>query len=912
MKESDAGAASVIGTILLLALVVTAAVIVSVVVVNAVTEASYNGPQTSLQVSETKTKMYNTGGETVEWATTRIYMDEGEITDYCWQTDYPVDDPKNVGKSLKKAGTWNSGQVLHLYDSAGDAVNADYVAIIATDGTKDFLLYKGKLYGSTKPDTPVSEKYFWIYYDKNDTAATGSTSSTKIHVGSSGSINSCGFALTKGGQNYQFQGWSVSPDSTVVSYNPGQSYYAGSEGSMTLYAVWKVEEAEKKYKVTYDANGASGTCPTDSAEYSKGATVSVKSASGLTKGSDEFGGWVSSADGKTYNTDDADASNDSFTITQDVTLTAQWIARYTVTYKADDADNPDKCPTDSNSPYVYDADVTVLADDASGTALVRDGYKFAGWVSSVDDVVYKAGDTFKIFKDVVLTAKWESDAVTTITLRVEKEGATQINSAEVTAAGTKTAKIKEGDNVVTGESGGDFEHLKFVDIANYYYSTVYRVDGYYTEPYGGGVQVLDKNGQLIVSDDTKNSKFVDADGKWCYSTEHEGATTLDLYVKWVYNVRFYAILLDNSVENYADNILHPYVDKTYVYGVAESLIDPYDYINYRSSDGTTYKHFYRYGGETIRGNTVYNSYFCGWMATGAVKTHIPFGETHTWGPASTAADTTYGTGKWDQIPPYPQVDLSSYGVGSLAPASSSVYAASTENATVSGKRGYVVDGALGVSLYAYWMRADLNWYSSYANRAKLTVNYYMSDANVAKYNIESPQVRQYFIFKVDGQVDKMYAPEWATDITWYEKTTSGGTTTYTEYFTQSDADGKYHSGIQSALSSYKGTDNSLVINLYDSPDTSSASESTFTINFNPNGGTLDGSTATKSYTTDSSGKLKSYPTSDPVRSGYTFGGWEYYPEGSSKSTVITTRNLKNAQFTSSVTLTAKWTRSGGR
>lgn len=74
--------------------------------------------------------------------------------------------------------------------------------------------------------------------------------------------------------------------------------------------------------VTYDANGGTGTAPTDATTYSSGSSVSVKDNSNLTKSGYYFAGWNTKADGS----GDTYVLGQTFEITTCTTLYAKWNA----------------------------------------------------------------------------------------------------------------------------------------------------------------------------------------------------------------------------------------------------------------------------------------------------------------------------------------------------------------------------------------------------------------------------------------------------------------------------------------------------------------------------------------------------------------------------------------------------------
>ena len=119
--------------------------------------------------------------------------------------------------------------------------------------------------------------------------------------------------------------WYSDPEFTT-SANPN----AELTGNVDFYCK---AEPVKTYTVTYDANGGTGTVK-DENEYHSGDKVTVMGDDGLSRRGYNFTGWNTEADG----TGTAYAEGNTFEITKDTTLYAQWEAKeysYTVKYYKD-------------------------------------------------------------------------------------------------------------------------------------------------------------------------------------------------------------------------------------------------------------------------------------------------------------------------------------------------------------------------------------------------------------------------------------------------------------------------------------------------------------------------------------------------------------------------------------------------
>lgn len=155
--------------------------------------------------------------------------------------------------------------------------------------------------------------------------------------------------------------------------------------------------------VTYDGNGnTGGSVPVDpNSPYQMDDTVTVLGNTGsLVRDGYTFSNWNTAANGSgtTY------AAADTFTITNDVTLYAQWApVTYTVSYNGN-GNTGGSAPADQTKSH--DVGLTL----AEAGTLVKTGYSFAGWNTSSDGlgVSYAAGDTYSVNAGVTLYAQWNS------------------------------------------------------------------------------------------------------------------------------------------------------------------------------------------------------------------------------------------------------------------------------------------------------------------------------------------------------------------------------------------------------------------------------------------------------------------------------------------------------------------------
>ena len=167
------------------------------------------------------------------------------------------------------------------------------------------------------------------------------------------------------------------------------------------------------YTVTYNGNeNTGGTAPQDSnTPYAQGAAVTVLGAGNLIKTDHDFVGWNTQAggNGTSY------AEGDSFNITANTTLHAQWepisTGTFKVTYNRNEA-TEGTVPVDNN---LYDTGDTVTLLGNTGN-LRRPPYVFSGWNTRADGTGDRYNVTYTMGTDnVIFYAQWDQILGSTLT-----------------------------------------------------------------------------------------------------------------------------------------------------------------------------------------------------------------------------------------------------------------------------------------------------------------------------------------------------------------------------------------------------------------------------------------------------------------------------------------------------------------
>ena len=179
-------------------------------------------------------------------------------------------------------------------------------------------------------------------------------------------------------EGFTFAGWYT--DSSF-SGTKQTSIEKGSTGNKTYYAKWL-----KKCTVSYVT--AHGTAPA-AIILGEGEKLSSSQLPELTSNDYFFGGWY---DGETR------VTAGSYTVTDNVTLTAKWSDKCTVSYVTEH----------NTAPQAFDVESGTALTAANLPSLTESGWKFLGWyTNSSYDEETKASAGQSVTTSITLYAKWE-------------------------------------------------------------------------------------------------------------------------------------------------------------------------------------------------------------------------------------------------------------------------------------------------------------------------------------------------------------------------------------------------------------------------------------------------------------------------------------------------------------------------
>lgn len=267
------------------------------------------------------------------------------------------------------------------YTPTAPADKSDYVF----DGWYDNEFGDGEPYvftGKTMPAQNITVYAKWIaptytvtFYDADRTTVLGTQT-----VNKNDQIDSTKVPEVTVEEGEQFLGW------VLANGNP---FHAATRINRD-YKLYAKVGSETTYTLTYDANGGTGTVPTDTNKYAKGTYAQVVSGSGLTRDGMAFLGWSTDQNAVSP----AYYPGGSVKINDNTTLYAVWgtpTGKAAITYHSNFGSDAFRKSEDKpiNS---------LITVEGYGNLPSRTGYEFTGWNTASDGsgTAYAAGATARL------------------------------------------------------------------------------------------------------------------------------------------------------------------------------------------------------------------------------------------------------------------------------------------------------------------------------------------------------------------------------------------------------------------------------------------------------------------------------------------------------------------------------------
>ena len=284
------------------------------------------------------------------------------------------------GTPSKTSENWSSGAIN--LPTGGSMVRAGYTFGGWSNGITTFA--SGASYTPTGGITlnPVWNANTYTITFNSNVATSGNVPANQSWTTGSTALTLSGNTgspvLAKSG--YTFGGWAITSTSTT----PVTTY--STLANQTFYAIW----TPISYTITYALNGGTSTLPTQANQQ---ISWSFTLASAPTRTDYIFAGWSDSATATTY------SAGASYLITATsapaITLTAQWIPTYTLSYVL----NGSTSAVTGEGTYPNGTIVPLSA------APTRTGYTFNNWLDS-SNITRAAQSSFTMVQNSVLQAQW--------------------------------------------------------------------------------------------------------------------------------------------------------------------------------------------------------------------------------------------------------------------------------------------------------------------------------------------------------------------------------------------------------------------------------------------------------------------------------------------------------------------------
>ena len=225
---------------------------------------------------------------------------------------------------------------------------------------------------------PVYLTYYCVRFDANQ----GEGKMDSLMVKKTESLTIPANQFTRDG--YFFTSWNTAPDGSGTKVAVQSKFLPKSD--TTFYAQW-----HKVWMLHFDANGGSGTMNPQIFEHGIERQLIANT---FTREGYVFAGWNTKADGSGTSYSDKQI----ISVTQDLTLYAQWKKGITVTFDANGG-------TGFMSAQTFEGGVS---QSLSTNVFTRDGFLFDGWNTAPDGsgTSYSDKQIISVTKELTLYAQW--------------------------------------------------------------------------------------------------------------------------------------------------------------------------------------------------------------------------------------------------------------------------------------------------------------------------------------------------------------------------------------------------------------------------------------------------------------------------------------------------------------------------
>ncbi|WNM20219.1 InlB B-repeat-containing protein [Flavobacterium capsici] len=230
--------------------------------------------------------------------------------------------PHSLKFAASNAVSWTAGKTITITGWTGTAgvsgtAGKLFVGTSAAGLTVSQLnqiVFQGYSNGTTILSTGevVPRAPYTVTYNANG----GTGTQTDANPYNNGDIVTVLGAGTITRTGYTFANWNTAANGSGTTYSQGNTFAISAD--TTLYAQWTINT----YTITYDSNSGTGTQSDPNSPYNYNTTVTVLGIGSVTKPGFTFTFWDTNANG----TGTSYTPGDTFTITDNTVLYAQWIS----------------------------------------------------------------------------------------------------------------------------------------------------------------------------------------------------------------------------------------------------------------------------------------------------------------------------------------------------------------------------------------------------------------------------------------------------------------------------------------------------------------------------------------------------------------------------------------------------------
>ncbi len=315
------------------------------------------------------------------------------------------------GTSVYNVGSYGRYWSSSLYESRPYTYRAYYLYFSSGNvywGYSD--RYNGHTVRAVFSEKDAPSRKFIVVFNAN--GGSGTMSAQQIMAGVSHPLSANTFTR----EGYTFVGWNTAPDGSGTSYTDKQVVALMED--LTLYAQWKQRIF---YSVTFKANGGLGTMADQ--VFEAGVSHALVSNAFIRDGY-TFIGWNTTPDGSGTSY----TNKQVVTLTEDITLYAQWDQRFYVSFEANGGTGEMEVQT-----FTSGEKKTLLA-----CTFTNLGYLFSGWNTEADGsgTSYSDKQIISVTQDLTLYAQWKR-GIYTVTF--DANGGTGFMSAQTFEGGVSQA-----------------------------------------------------------------------------------------------------------------------------------------------------------------------------------------------------------------------------------------------------------------------------------------------------------------------------------------------------------------------------------------------------------------------------------------------------------------------------------------